>query len=77
MGLRVSLGVLEKMSYSPLFMMSPLVLMFPRQNFSDEARKPSHGVAHVACLACCFLQIVRSFLLFYHLSNVVNRNPVT
>ena len=62
LGFRVSLGVLEKMSHSPLFMMSPLVLMFPRQNFSDEARKTSHGVAHVTCLACRSLQIVKSFL---------------
>jgi len=53
-------------------MMSPLVLMFSRQNFSDEVRKPSHGVAHVACLSSS-LQIVMSFLLLYLFSNAVNR----
>jgi hypothetical protein len=73
MGCRVSLGVLEKMSYFPLFMIPRLVLMFPRHNFSDEARKPAHGVAHLACLACCSVQIVKSFLLLYLASNAVKR----
>jgi len=61
MDFRVSLGVLENMSYFPLFVISCLVLMFPRQNLYDEARKPAHGVAHVAGLACS-MQIVESFL---------------
>jgi hypothetical protein len=72
MGFRVSLGALEKMNYFRLFMPSRLVLMFPRQNFSDESGKPAHGVGQVACLACS-LQIVKSFLLLCLVSNTVKR----
>ena len=72
MGFRVGPGVLEKMSYSPRFMMSPSCA----DVFTSEAGKPAHGVAHVACLACCSLQIVKLFLLLYIFFWVFPRRPI-